>query len=65
MGSLEEEVKSGSPERVGEVHWGASLARLSCLPFVEPSWGLLNLILFCPRGCENFFLLPPLYKFVH
>lgn len=49
MGSLEEEVKSGSPGRVGEVEWGTSLSRLSCLLFVEPSWALLNLILFCPH----------------
>lgn len=49
MGSLEEEVKSGSPGRVAEVEWGTSLARLSCLLFVEPSWALLNLILFCPH----------------
>lgn len=49
MGSLEEKVKSGSPGRVGEAQWGASLARLSCLSFVDPSWVLLNLILFCPH----------------
>lgn len=35
MGSLEEEVKSGLPGRVGKAHWGANLARLSCLSLLK------------------------------
>lgn len=35
MGSLEEEVKSGLPGRVGKAPWGANLARLSCLSLLK------------------------------
>lgn len=65
MGFLEEEVKSGWRERVGEHSGEEAGPGCHVSPFLSLPGPSVSSSSLPTMGCEGFFPLPPLYRFVH